>query len=137
MSGLVIDSSVSAAWMFEDEASRFTDGVLDRILVETAWVPALWVYECANVLITAQRRGRVDAVRRARLADSMMRLPLVIDREPVTIAQLEWLSDRYALSAYDAAYLELAIRRSVPLVTLDRALVTACDAANHPVLTAA
>ena len=136
MSGLVIDASVSATWIFADEASPFTDGVLSRILVETAWVPALWVYECANVLSTAQRRGRIDAPRRARLAESMMALPLVIDREPVTIAQLEWLSDRYALSAYDAAYLELAIRRSVPLVTLDRALVKAAGAANHPVLTA-
>ena len=136
MSGLVIDSSVSAAWVFEDEASSFTDGILERILAETAWVPALWVYECANVLITAQRRGRIDAPRRARLAESMMGLPLVIDRQPVTIAELDWLSDRYSLSAYDAAYLELAIRRSVPLVTLDRALVKAARAANHPVLTA-
>jgi predicted nucleic acid-binding protein len=128
--GFVVDASVSLAWFFEDEASEFTERALDRLASERAWVPALWTLECANVLASAHRRGRIDAARRHALAERATRLPLRVDREPVTVAEIDGLAARFGLSAYDAAYLELAVRRSLALLTLDARLAAAASAAG-------
>ena len=135
MTGLVVDASVTAAWLFEDETTAFSERMLDRCGVETAWVPALWVLETANVLLSAQRRGRVTGEQRKRLVEAALSLPLMIDRDPVSMATLDSLADRFGLSAYDAACLELAIRRSLPLAIRDRKLVQAAKGARHPVET--
>jgi predicted nucleic acid-binding protein len=91
--------------------------------------------ECANVLVGAQRRGRLDGEQKKVLIERAMALPLLIDREAVSIGEIEWLAEQYGLTAYDAAYLELAIRRSLTLLTLDAKLVAAARAAHHPVET--
>jgi predicted nucleic acid-binding protein len=86
------------------------------------WVPALWLLEVGNLMLSAQRRRRITAAKRQELVARAQALRLRVDREPVTMTALDALAARHGLSAYDAAYLELALRRTLPLATLDEAL---------------
>ncbi len=127
MSALVIDCSAAIAWCFEDEASDAADSLLSRVASEGAVVPVLWHLEVANVLIQAARRGRItadDADTRLRL---MAALPITTDPETSVRAWHDTLALARAegLTAYDAAYLELAARRRLPLATWDRDLAEA------------
>lgn len=134
--GFVVDASVSLAWLFEDETTTFAEAALDRLSGAVGWVPALWTLECVNVLLVAQRRGRVDSRTRLVLLERAMALPLSIDREEVSMARIDSIAARHSLSAYDAAYLELSLRRSLPLVTLDARLAKAARASGVAVETA-
>lgn len=130
MTACVVDASVAAAWFLPDEASTLTEAALDHTARADVWVPALWLIEIGNLLLTAQRRGRIDVVKRAELARWATGLNIRVDREPVSIPTLDRLAAQYALTAYDAVYLELALRRAMPLATLDSALLTAMAAAG-------
>lgn len=123
--GFVVDASVSAAWFLPDEATDYTDGALQATTSAEVWVPALWQLEVANLLQSAQRRRRISAAKRAELAAAAAGLRLQVCREPVTLPTLDALAAEHALSAYDACYLELALRRHLPLATLDEALLAA------------
>ena len=118
---VVIDSSVTLAWLFEDERSDAADAVLRQVTESGAVAPSLWRLEVANALQMAVRRKRIDAAfRDASLADLRA---LVVAIDPETDHQA-WattlhLAERYRLTLYDAAYLELAQRRGLPLATLD------------------
>lgn len=136
-SGWVIDASVTMPWFFADEATPFTEGLLDTLGVQALWAPTLWVLECTNVLQSAQRRRRIDAHRRAEIASELSALPVRLDPEIPDFVSLDRLAAAHGLSAYDAAYLELALRRSLVLVSLDAQLVAAAKSLGHPVLNAA
>lgn len=124
MSRLVLDCSVSMAWCFEDEASAYSDGVLDHLVVSEALVPSLWLLETANVLTSAQRQGRISAADVSRYVDLLSALP--ISPEPETtgrvFGQVLPLAVSSGLSAYDAAYLDLAMRHGLALATQDKAM---------------
>ena len=135
-SGWVIDASVTMPWFFPDEATAFTEGLLDALGAQPLWAPALWVLECTNVLQSAQRRRRIDADRRAQIAGELGELPVRVDHEPLDFVALDRLAATHRLSAYDAAYLELALRRSLTLVSLDARLIAAAKGLGHPVITA-
>ena len=79
----VIDASVTMPWFFPDEATPFTEGLLDALAAQALWAPALWVLECSNVLQSAQRRRRIDASRRAQIAGELGELPVRVDQEPL------------------------------------------------------
>lgn len=134
--GWALDASVTLPWFFPDEASPFTEGLLDALGVQPIWVPALWVLECTNVLHSAQRRGRIDADRRTEIVGQLGAMPVRIDHEPLMFATIDRLAAVHGLTAYDAAYLELALRRSLTLVSLDAKLLGAARRLGHPVLTA-
>ncbi len=125
MTRLVLDCSVVVAWCFEDEATADLDALLDRVQREGAVVPVLWTWEVANVLLHACRRGRLDRdPMRERLALLDM-LPIETDdvaTGPVWRTGVLTLADAEALTYYDAIYLELAMRRGLPLATSDAAL---------------
>jgi predicted nucleic acid-binding protein len=125
MAALVVDTSVSAAWFLPDESTPFTEAALSATAIDEVWVPSLWLLEIGNLLINAQRRQRITAAQRIELISSAEGLRLRVDREPVTLRSIDALADRHRLSTYDAAYLELAIRRQLPLATLDTALLAA------------
>lgn len=117
---------------FEGESTPFTVAVLKSLETVHAVVPALWPFEVASVLSIAERRGRMDASAQAAFLERLRRLPIAIEHRPAT-----WLAQRiiplartYKLSAYDAAYLELAIREGLPLATLDDDLRQAAGAAG-------
>lgn len=127
---LVLDSSVTLAWVYSTETTEAISDVLARVIESGAWVPALWRLEIANVLEMGVRKGRTDAAfRDAALADLAL-LPITVDPETDRHA---WgatakLAARHRLTLYDAAYLELARRRSLPLATLDAELRVAAAA---------
>ena len=124
---VVIDSSVALTWCFEDEASPQTDALFEHVRDDGAVVPALWHFELANVLLQAEKRGRIATGDVATRLELIAELPIATDHEAVARAWREViaLARAESLTAYDAAYLELAIRRGLPLVTKDAALIAA------------
>jgi predicted nucleic acid-binding protein len=126
---LVLDSSVALAWIYGDETTDAIRAVFDEVAAAGAAVPALWRLEVGNSLTVAVRRGRIDAdFRRAALADLAL-LDITTDQHTDVHAWGETLilADRHRLTLYDAAYLELAQRRALPLATLDGALCAAAQ----------
>jgi predicted nucleic acid-binding protein len=133
---VVLDSSITLAWVYAEETTPAILNVLDRVSDTGAWVPSLWPLEVANVLEMGVCRNRHDAAfRDATLADLAL-LPIRTDRETERHA---WgstlrLAERHRLTLYDAAYLELALRRGLPLASLDAELRAAASAENVPLL---
>jgi predicted nucleic acid-binding protein len=127
-----LDTSLTLSWYFEDERTPAADGVLDQVVNEGAVVPALWKLEVANGLQVAIRRKRIDVQFRDDAISQLAAMPIVAELETDTFAWTSTLhlADRYRLTPYDAAYLELAQRRKLPLATLDSALRTAARAAG-------
>lgn len=133
---LVLDSSATLAWIYADETTQAIQALFDQVADASAVVPALWRLEVANSLTVAVRRGRIDAeLRRGALADLAL-LDIVTDPHTEGHAWGETLSlaDRFRLTLYDAAYLELAQRRALPLATLDQPLRAAATALGLAVL---
>ena len=128
----VLDCSVAMTWVFPDEASEATDRLRDSLIDDRAFVPSLWPIEVGSVLLAATRRSRISSDEWPHICASLDALPIEI--EPVSASRV-WgpaltLADQHGLSVYDATYLELALRRRLPLATLDQALATAARAAG-------
>jgi predicted nucleic acid-binding protein len=117
----VLDASVALAWHFEDEASEYADRVLDRLRQDDALVPALWALELANGLLVAERRGRLSAADVARIQGLTPDLPISVNDLSVedALGPVLNLARAQGLSAYDATYLELAMREGLALATQD------------------
>jgi predicted nucleic acid-binding protein len=128
----VVDASVSAAWFLPDEATEQTETMLHATATHEVWVPALWLLEVGNLLLSAQRRKRITVDKRRELAAAAAALRIKVDRESVAITTLDDIAAGHGLTAYDAAYLELALRRGLPLATLDDALIAAMAKAGVP-----
>jgi predicted nucleic acid-binding protein len=131
---LVLDASLTLSWYFDDEVKPAADAVLERVGAKGAIVPSLWRMEVANALQVALRRKRIDKEFRGRAIRHLEALPIAVDRETDTFV---WsatlgLADRFDLTVYDAAYLELAHRRNLPLATLDKELIIAARALGVP-----
>lgn len=133
---LVLDCSVTLAWLLPDEDPKPVQAVLDRIVASRAWVPGLWRLEVANSLQSALRRKRIDAAfRDASLADLAL-LNIQVDPDTASFAWGETLrlADAHGLTPYDAAYLELARRLSLPLASQDKSLRLAAKKCKVPLL---
>jgi predicted nucleic acid-binding protein len=123
----VLDTSVTMSWCFADESTPYTRNVLASLLDTYAEVPALWTFEVANVLAVNERRKRITST----ISDEFMRTLASLDirveqaAPPIDGTTLLPLARRYGLTAYDAAYFELAKRRGLPLATLDTDLLLA------------
>jgi predicted nucleic acid-binding protein len=134
VAALVLDSSVTVAWLIRDEDTVAVRRVLDLVTRHGAVVPSLWRLEVANTLLVAVRRGRLTTAQRTRALHGLAGLPIEIDPQTgdhAWSATLD-LAEQHGLSVYDAAYLELASRRSLPLVTFDRELAAAAEAHGVP-----
>jgi predicted nucleic acid-binding protein len=124
----VLDCSATLPWIFGDEATDATDQPLDTLHKGAqAWVPALWHLELANVLIGAQRRGRIDQAGIEAFLSHLANYAIMVDGETIPRAWTKTLdlAVLHGLSAHDAACLELALRRDLPLATKDKALIDA------------
>lgn len=128
----VMDCSVTMAWVFPDESTETTDALRESLIGDMAFVPALWPLEVGNVLLVATRRGRIRREDWKPIHRSLAALPIEIDPEtPARVWQgILPLAHAHKLSAYDAAYLDLAVRMKLPLATLDKALRAAGRAAG-------
>jgi predicted nucleic acid-binding protein len=117
--------------VFGDEASPAADALLDRLVQgERAWVPALWHLELGNVLLGAKRRGRIDQAGIEGFLSRLAVYDIAVDDQTMERAWQKTLdlALQHSLSTYDAAYLELALRRGLPLASLDRELIAAARA---------
>jgi predicted nucleic acid-binding protein len=130
----VLDASVALAWCFEDEATSQTDAVLDRLAEDSAVAPSLWELEVVNVLLLAERRGRLTESQTARFVALLSQLPIHINSAEADMGAVLAAGRHHGLTAYDAAYLVLAEREGVPLATTDGKLRKAAQAAGVPLL---
>jgi predicted nucleic acid-binding protein len=134
VSRFVLDNTVTMAWCFTDEAVEFTETVLNRLsdLTDSALVPALWLYEVVNVTEMAVRIGRITKDKATAFIESLTDLPIEVEdlsRTEVFVS-VRAVAERYRLTSYDAAYLELAIRHRLPLAAFDSDLNKAARAAG-------
>jgi len=121
LSNIVLDASVALAWCFPDEGSDYADEVLTAVAGQTITVPAIWPLEIANAVLVGERRRRVKALEISRFAALLEELSIVQDSYSFTetIDRVLPVARDCNLAAYDAAYLELALRQNAPLATLD------------------
>lgn len=133
MKGWVVDSSLALAFGLPDESSTTAASFFGRIMsANEVWVPALWWYEVSNGLLVAERRNRITEAEALRIVEMCRRLPLETDFHsgPEVLGVYRALAREHGLSAYDAAYLELAERREFGLASLDGPLVKAARKAG-------
>jgi predicted nucleic acid-binding protein len=130
----VLDCSVTMAWCFEDESTEATDLILERLSGSTAIVPTIWPLEVANVLLLAKKKKRIAELQVASFIDALTTLPIVVDQSTSSKAMhsIFTVAAQTDLTIYDAAYLELAFREQIPLLTLDKGLLTAAKKLNIP-----
>jgi predicted nucleic acid-binding protein len=129
---VVIDASLALAWCFPDEASDYAATVLINLENCTIWVPGIWSLEIANAVVVGERRKRLKEPEIRQFINLLDSLRLVQDIQPANelIPGIVPLARKYSLSAYDAAYLDVSIRRAAQFATLDSKLATAAKAAG-------
>lgn len=134
----VVDASVATAWAFEDETTAYTEAVLDALTESKAVVPSVWPLEVGNALVVAERRGRMNEAETVRFLALLRQLPIVVEAEPLErlLGEVVRLAREQALSSYDAAYLDLAMRLGVPLATQAERLREAASRCGVKVLEA-
>jgi predicted nucleic acid-binding protein len=118
---IVLDGSVTLAWIYPDETTDAILAVFDQVIHKGAFVPDLWRVEIANCLTQGVRRSRITALERSDSLADLANLGIVTDNQTGKHIWRETilLADRHNLTVYDATYLELALRLSLPLATLD------------------
>jgi predicted nucleic acid-binding protein len=123
----VLDCAITMSWCFEDERNDYADEILETFGHRSATVPTIWPLEVANVLLMAKKNNRVTEIQSASFIDAIASLPIVIDQSTTSRAMhsIFSLAGQLNLTIYDAAYLELAIREKIPLLTLDKKLMKA------------
>ena len=126
----VLDNSVVSGWYLASQRSDYSDAMALRLQDDKALVPTIWELELTNVLRAACLRKRLNAQQAQQIVLQIQALPIEVDRAAVPASEMLALSLRFGLSSYDAAYLELALRRQIPLSTQDAALRAAATAAG-------
>ncbi|MDE0045963.1 MAG: type II toxin-antitoxin system VapC family toxin [bacterium] len=123
----VPDASLAAQWVLPDEESALADLALDRLVTETAMVPGLFWHEMRNLLLSAERRGRIETrhVDKSMARLRRLRIRCTDDTDDRDVMEL---ARAYRLTAYDSSYLALAIREACALASLDRRLNEAAAA---------
>ncbi len=130
----VLDCSITMAWCFEDESNDYTDAILEDLKDATAIVPTIWPLEVANVLLQSKKNKRITEVQSASFIDALSALPIVVDQSTTSrsMHSIFVLARQLDLTIYDAAYLELAIREKIPLLSLDKGLIKAAKKLHIP-----
>lgn len=130
----VLDCSLTISWFFEDETDAYAESVEDSLGIAIALVPSIWPLEVANALIMGERRKRATEAKVTTFLTLLKSLPISTDDETTSRAWQEsiGLARTYQLSVYDAAYLELALRRGLPIATRDDKLKSAALSAGVP-----
>lgn len=129
-SDFVVDNSVVMSWCFDDEADSNTDAIQDLLTRNVAFVPSIWPLEVANVLLVAERKKRITRAASGHFIAMLSQLPIVVDStEPERVFHdIISLARQYKLTSYDACYIELAIRKGLPIASLDNAILKAATA---------
>ena len=132
----VIDNFVVMTWCFKDETSQHADHILGRLEVAAGFVPSIWPLELCNVLLVAERKNRIGEADSTRFIALLAELPIIVEQEPPErmIKEIFALARKHKLSSYDASYLDLAMRKGLPIATLDKNLIAAAKRSKVPIL---
>jgi len=135
--GFVVDNSVVMSWCFKDQANLYADSVLERLTEAVAYVPSIWSLEVVNVLLVAERKKCISEAGSVHFISLLSQLPIHVDYESAEkeMKDLLGLARAHNLSSYDASYLDLAMRKGLPLATLDEKLRKAAGSTSVPILT--
>ncbi|MCE0523536.1 MAG: type II toxin-antitoxin system VapC family toxin [Methylacidiphilales bacterium] len=128
MKGMVVDASIAASWLLNDELNETAEWVLDQMQAGTpVSVPSLWLLEITNVLFNAERRKRIDRKHRDGALERIERLPLTILAAPMQadLKMLRFFAEKHQMTAYDAEYLRVAKEQKLMLASLDGNLLAA------------
>lgn len=128
----VLDCSTTMGWCFEDEKDEISQRALESLEEGAAWVPGLWRLEVTNVLLLATRKRRLAVGDAEKFLIMLQDLPIHEEADPKhpNVFAMYALGEKYGLSSYGAAYLELALRRGLPLASRDKALRAAATQAR-------
>jgi len=128
----VVDNSVVMSWCFKDEDNPYADLVLGRFEEATAYVPSVWPLEVVNVLLAAERKKLISETDSIRFLRLLSQLPILVQHESPERAMKDILNLARAhdLSSYDASYLDLAMKKGLPLATLDKKMRKAAKSMN-------
>jgi predicted nucleic acid-binding protein len=126
MSNFVLDASITLAWCFADEATPATRELLDRLDIDTAYVPQIWPLEIGNILVMAERKKRINYADAMHFLQLLEEINIQIDDNNSLrfFHEIISLAHSSGLTTYDATYLELAMRLGLPLATRDKQLAT-------------
>jgi len=129
LTAFVLDNSVTMRWCFQNAAHPYADGILQKLAVGAALVPMMWRYEVSAVLAKSQKDGILTA---HRVDEFLDKLNITVDPDSPDriLTDVHRVAVAYRLTSYDASYLELALRKSLPLATLDNELVAASKASG-------
>ena len=133
MSRFVLYASVVLTWCFPDENTDLAQRVADRFKQgDTAMAPSFWPHEVLNALLAGEKRKRISEAMIRSFLEDLAALPVMLEQIPAGIVfdRIQSLSRKHGLTAYDAAYLDLALENGLALATLDEALVRACKNAG-------
>jgi len=132
----VVDNSVVMSWCFKDETNQYADDVLDCLFEATAFVPSVWPLEVLNVLLVAERKKRLGEADSVRFITLLSQLPIIVEHERSerTMKDLLAFARSNSLSSYDASYLDLSMRKGIPIATLDNRLIAAARKTDVPIL---
>ena len=136
MKQFVLDCSVAISWCLPDEVDAYAEAILDRLTsIErsiAAVVPSIWSLELANVFLVSERCQRISQEDVATAISLINQLPIKVNSaiSPEILNSILEIGRKYNLAAYDAAYIELAIRLDIPLATNDRRLIAAAQQSN-------
>ena len=133
----VVDNSIVMSWCFKDEVSDYADLILDSMRNFTAVTPSIWPLEVGNVLLVAERRNRLTEADSSRFLALLSDLPILVEQESPErmMREIFALARRFNLSSYDASYLDLAMRKGLPLASLDKNLIRAAKIIKLPIFT--
>ena len=131
----VIDNSVVMSWCFNDETNEYADAVLDCLSRGTAIVPSIWPLEVVNVLLVAERKNRLNKADSIQFITLLSLLPIIVEHEQPKgmMKDLLALGRANNLSSYDASYLDLSMRKGIPIATLDARLLEAAKKTDIPI----
>ena len=132
----VVDNSVVMSWCFKDQVNAYADSVLDSFKAATAYVPSVWSLEVVNVLLAAERANLISEADSVRFINLLSQLPIQVQHEgpDKTMKDLLALARTHELSSYDESYLDLAMKKGLPLASLDKKLRVAAEAVKLRIL---
>lgn len=133
MKQIVVDASLALSWCFPDEKTPYSESVLTLLETDTeAVVPSLWFLEIVNALVVAERRKRITHEQAQEFLNDLDSLGVTVEPTDSSLVfnDVYELTRQHTLTAYDAAYLELAIRKGLPLASLDEPLKKAALASG-------
>ena len=131
----VIDNSIVMSWCFKDEINSYADFILESLESHSAIVPSIWPLEVGNVLLVAERKKRLAEADSSRFLDLLSDLPIFVEQESPErmVKEIFALARNLDLSSYDASYLDLAMKKGLPIASVDKDLITASKKVKVPI----